>query len=616
MASYADWNKELINYFTEGVEKGSRVYLSVDDDVLERIGKKFNPSASAYNWRDDFCCAVKRKLGVTSVNGGNQIDLIGIKDSVSSPPPCVAFLGITVLAAYDMASDINASVDERNYYRRFREALNLTTSESSAPRGMVLVPRIEPILWNRWSNWLQDHNFVPTALQGSSVTTRYIGYAISQSILRKADKEKIYKLVQEQGLFNHWNIDSLMDYLYRNIENLTPHLRDLLTGSEDDRRLDVIRKAVKDALEKERTIQLPLGKQSIDIPRLTQKLIGSKKTAHDNGEQVLNYDLSAQVCRTEGEDPFYNQYPTFHLYPKQKSGVNLLGANVLIDGVIPLPTLQKSDLESWYLPIFEHLISPINLSQGAKYQITQCQSSTSHPSWLTLDKRDFWLLTPDPDCPESGIYGSFGKIILGQPFILLCKKELIASVERLQREQLLRFNDVGVKAFESDSDWFEFQQCMILSEDWEGVDLGWEGKELKEALQPAKNAAIIFTGGLYVPHLRAWLIDDVPILTVFSTIVDRAEVIISVTGKPSSKRFVSTNTPNTNVFENDGDVQVGEYDIQVICGKFSSRKSVRLVDWKDLEIREPVRKELFQISNWNVNGSQVCPLVSGENTNE
>jgi len=607
MPSYIEWNQALIDYFTSTAPKGSRIYLSVDDDVLERIGKKFNSVPYGNSWRKDFCLAVRQELSVFGT--GNEIDLTKIKDSVHQTPQCVAFLGITVLAAYDMASDTNASVDERNYYRRFREALRLTTSMSKAPRGMILKPRIEEILWNRWNNWLQAQNFVPTALQGSSANTTYIGYAISQSILREADKEKIYKLVQEQGLVNNWNIDSLISYLRNNIQNLTPHLRALLERTDDKQRLDVIKKAVQDALDEERLIQEPLVKKVIS--RFPQNNFGAKTLPTNNADKLFNDDLSAQIYRYEG-DCFFSEYPSFYLYPKQKTGIDLIGAEISINGVSPSPTLQQSDLEGWYLPVFEHSINPMDLSQGIRYEIKR-SSSNDRSSYLTLNKRNFWVLIPDPDCPESGIYASFGKAILGQQFILLCRKELIKVVECLQSERLLKFNK-RCDAFERNSDWVEFQQCMILSEDWEGVDLGCEGEEIKNALQP-KDIAISLVGGLRVPHLRAWLIDDVPILTVFSSLADQAEITItnlSVTGQPKSKIYVNTNTPNANVFEKDGIVQVGDYIVQVACGKFSGSKSVKLIDWKALKIREPARKEILQVSNWNINGSQIYALGSGE----
>jgi hypothetical protein len=167
MANYREWNQALIDYFTKGMAKGARVYLSVDDDVLERIGRKFRSSPNGGSWRSDFCRAVRRELGVNSTTGGNSINLSSIQNSSGKTPHCVAFLGLTVLTAYEMVSDSNSEVNSTNYYIRFRETLDLTVSESNAPKGMILQPRIEPILWARWNNWLQSQGYLPTANEGN-----------------------------------------------------------------------------------------------------------------------------------------------------------------------------------------------------------------------------------------------------------------------------------------------------------------------------------------------------------------------------------------------------------------------------------------------------------------
>jgi hypothetical protein len=381
----------------------------------------------------------------------------------------------------------------------------------------------------------------------------------------------------------------------------------LLASVGDDQRFEVIKRAVQDALDDEKAIQVPLEKRIVSNPRFTQNSSGWQKSESGKSDKVQNGHLSAQIYRSEG-DYFFSEYPSFYLYPKAKTGIDLIGANIVIDGVST--TLQKGDLEGWYLPIFEYPISSEMLNQGTTYPITRSPSNDIS-TCLVLDKRDFWILTPDPDCPESGIYASFGKVSLGQTFILLCRKELVGLVERLQSEQLLRFN-LCAEAFENNPDWVEFQQCMILSEDWEGVDLGIDGKQLKEALQPAATVEICLTGGLRVPHLNAWLIEDIPVITIFSSLVDQAEVLIftdlSKEGVPISRKIVNTNVPNPNIFKASGTVRTGSYGIRVNCGNLSSQKIVNFVNWDDLEIREPSRKEILKIGDLGINGSQIAAL--------
>jgi hypothetical protein len=613
MASYIEWNQALIYYFTEGEAQGARVYLSVDDDVLDRIGRHFRSSPNGYSWRDDFCQAVRKEIGINSSSGGNKVNLDRFQSSFSTPPTCIAFLGLMVLAAYEMNKDNkdeNANVNASNYYRRFRGILKLTTSEVSAPKGMSSHHE----LWGKWNKWLKYNGFLSTACQGNTQPIKYINYPISQSILRKADKQSIYKFVEEQGLRNNRNIDVLMQYLRLNTGSLTRHLKKLL---DDNLRLEVIKRSIQDALddENEKNDQARSDKKPLANSRSTQSVFGERRSSSDNGDSIQGGNLTAQIYREENY--LVSEYPSFYLYPKEKKGIDLIAANVVIDGVST--TLQKGDSEGWYLPIYDYPISSEILNQGARYQIVRSPSNDISIC-LVLDKQNFWILTLDPDCPESGIYASFGKVSLGKTFILLCRKELVGLVERLQSELLLRFN-LCTKAFENNLDWVEFQQCVILSKDWEGVDIGIEGKQLKDALQPAANVEICLTGGLRVPHLNAWLIEDLPVLTIFSSlVVDQAEVLIftdlSTDGVPISRKIVKTNVPNPDIFIIDGTVITGKYEIRVNCGRLFSQKIVNFVNWDDLEIREPSRKEKLKIGNWEVNGSQICSLGNKEEIHE
>ncbi|MEH1846591.1 MAG: hypothetical protein V7L25_16750 [Nostoc sp.] len=62
MANYTDWNKALISYFISGTPHGTKIYLSVDEDVIEHIGYNFEQLPINVTWVDDFCTAVKIKV--------------------------------------------------------------------------------------------------------------------------------------------------------------------------------------------------------------------------------------------------------------------------------------------------------------------------------------------------------------------------------------------------------------------------------------------------------------------------------------------------------------------------------------------------------------------------
>lgn len=77
----------------------------------------------------------------------------------------------------------------------------------------------------------------------------------------------------------------------------------------------------------------------------------------------------------------------------------------------------RKDRQGWFLPIGnpinnEHLDNGLRLTITSEYELEK----------LIFPARDFWILVPDPDEPESGIYASWGTPELGQQFIIVCKK--------------------------------------------------------------------------------------------------------------------------------------------------------------------------------------------------
>lgn len=74
MANYSEWNKALVSYFTSGVPYGIKIYLSVDDDVLERIGEEFDLTLTTGSWGEDFYVAVRKQV----INDG-QVNLADLQ---------------------------------------------------------------------------------------------------------------------------------------------------------------------------------------------------------------------------------------------------------------------------------------------------------------------------------------------------------------------------------------------------------------------------------------------------------------------------------------------------------------------------------------------------------
>ena len=102
MTTYTEWNQALIDYFISGVPRGTKVYLSVDEDIIEHIGYNFiDSSLTAINWLDNFKNAVKRRVIVDE-----QVDLKRLRGrNTQGFPQGIAFLCASVLAASYMGEE-------------------------------------------------------------------------------------------------------------------------------------------------------------------------------------------------------------------------------------------------------------------------------------------------------------------------------------------------------------------------------------------------------------------------------------------------------------------------------------------------------------------------------
>jgi hypothetical protein len=173
MPIYDVWNNALIDYLTTRVPRGSSVFLDINDDILEDIGRTFAvQSNSSTRWVDDFKRAVRAKCVA-----GAKVHLENLPtnraDDASARPQEVAFLGAMVLAAYYMGEDEETS--SINYFKRLRNILHLDEDGEADGRPKGMKAGSEERLWTEWGVWLQKHGFLPTAQRGEGSKT-YINY--------------------------------------------------------------------------------------------------------------------------------------------------------------------------------------------------------------------------------------------------------------------------------------------------------------------------------------------------------------------------------------------------------------------------------------------------------
>jgi len=163
------------------------------------------------NWADDFCRAVREaviiegRINLGQLQGRNAAGL----------PKGVAFLSVMVLAANNMVDE--EEISEDNYFKGLRAILGLPTSEDGRPPGMKCGIKDEEPLWHEWNNWLMSSGFMPSAHRGRGGRTTYINYPISQSLLRRTDKNRLVQLFSEKQWTAQWDAMTLFAYVRREV---------------------------------------------------------------------------------------------------------------------------------------------------------------------------------------------------------------------------------------------------------------------------------------------------------------------------------------------------------------------------------------------------------------
>lgn len=410
--------------------------------------------------------------------------------------------------------------------------------------------------------------FLPSAQKGRGRTT-YINYPISQSLLRRTDKNRLIQLFNEKQWTAQWDEMTLFAYVLQEKQRFPNHLRQLVTDTE---RNEAVAEAIHEVYQRW---------EAQGRPTILQ-------TTRAN---VWSRHIFAGIYRTE--DPFFGSINYF-TYPKQVRGCQLESIQI---NYSEEKYQLRNERPGWYFPL-EFPLYRSELENGAKYSIDFPEDFDC----LVLPNRDFWILIPDPDSPDSGVYATWGRPSLGTKFILLCKEELLSDINRLQDEHLLKWNGEPEPVFDGYG-WFELNQCMVVSQAWDGIFI--KNQALKNALQPTTRLSISFSSGLRAPQQNAWLKDRNPKVTIFG-FYPKAKLTIS---RLSDESQILSSSYDTNIpiaLEFPG---TGDYIVKASCGSISTERLIKIVDWNSLVIEKPKRHEMYPIDSGNyICGSIIKPI--------
>ena len=554
MPDYDAWNQALITYFVAGSPPGAPVYLTADDDTLALVGERLigsAPAAPATDPVQDFERAIRERV----VGPGERVKLAPVSGSgVNDEPRCAAFLCALVLAASRMRD--TGDIDDVNYFTRLRDILRLP--DNGRPRGME--GGAEEPLWRSWNFWLQVQGRLPTATPGPEGPQRYIHYALSQALLRDADKDKLRELFQTRGWRGDLDAESLLLRVRREPPYvLTAHLRELL--SSDSQRLVPLADAIHELYEAWR----------LD-PAGTMGRRGRGRTLYAGLYREAD-PLSGTIC--------------YQLYPHLSRGG---GEELRVQIGNRVETLRpERERSRWYYPVAE--VDGATLAAGARYPIEQPAQLRE----LVLPAREYWILVPDPEMPDSGVYATWGRPQLGEPFILLCQESILAQFNYLVQERLIECSGEPVPVL--DGRWYELRDCYVVSEAWSDAHLS--NPELYDALRPADKCSVIVSGGLRLPGRPGWLDGAGPSVTV-SGFAPESEVIVT---DVRTEHVILERTQRTGEPVPVPWPRPGAYQVLGRCAGQEARRVVTIAAWDELRLSAPTKEEWVPLAGYRLCGA-------------
>jgi hypothetical protein len=548
--SYDIWNDALIDYFTDNALSGERVFLSMDDDGItelkEQLDVQYEESV------ESFYQAVRKRV----IINGKKVSIRSIRENNhEGKPECVAFLTAMVIAASRMVDEEEHS--QTNYFIRLREVLGLPTDEGGRPPGMESGK--EEQLWKTWANWLVRKGFLASAREGKNNYYKYTRYPLSQALLRRTDRDRLCRLFNEKGWSREWDAETLGNYIRREAENLPKHLHELLT---DPARYQAVLDDMHELYE--------------DWQNGEYNFQGIRRTTH-------RIHLSAGIYRTEditGEIAYY-------LYPRSPRRQQVDEIHVSIAQQI---VLFRRERQGWYMPAY--CLSKEEIENGKTFDIM-------HPSnleTLSLPQQPFWILIPDPENPESGVYASWRRPQLGTYFIILCRQELVSQLEHLRDERLIEWSG---KPYRCDvlTNWVEIRHCTIISPAWDSVETS--NRELYEKLSPRENLNISLSGGLRVPRDRGWLEDYGPQITIYGF---ESEVEVVIKHARNEKIIFEETKPTNEPFDANWS-RAGDYIVEL--PKAGLERPVTIRRWEELERFYPDTFEKTTVHDWSLCGTLI-----------
>lgn len=199
VAAYLRLNEAVRDVFFDGRYQQRPVYLEIADDRVEELASKLKVSEDELEEYIGLVVAESFGHGHADPYAWHlQETKKWARDhEPDEAPPYLGVLALLSLAAERMRDD--GEFSSNNYYTRLIEILR--AEGTSLANRVKTHARSTRSFWRSLNQWLSENDFElgrPTAMQVNSWA--YVSYALSQALVRDADRQRFHSLFRENDL--------------------------------------------------------------------------------------------------------------------------------------------------------------------------------------------------------------------------------------------------------------------------------------------------------------------------------------------------------------------------------------------------------------------------------
>jgi hypothetical protein len=374
--SYLWWNRTLLNTLLLAVHD-ERAYLSITPNVLSAAVDGPSRRSGVEGAAGDFIRAVRSIYHRFVLNGRPALRALRRRGS-DGLPQCVAFMAISVLAAYEMRSDEEAAGTA--YYTRLANLLDCDLV-GGYPRGFD--PVEFEALWlftNQWLGQKGKQLAIPTQETGPR---RYIAYPLTHVPLRRVDIEHLPGFFVWAGYSPQSRVAG---------EKLANDLR---------------------SWQRSKNVFSQPGSQALTDNRL-DAVIAQVSAELESWDGAVSDLASRRSAIVEVQFDFVLRTPILKYLPRRPSGF----PEVFDDGV---RVLESSD-DGWYDPIRVQHSDGDALSAGFEWR------STANGAEFALQRRSSSVIALAPNSSCSALL-SARRLLRGLKCAVLCRNDVQQDVE-------------------------------------------------------------------------------------------------------------------------------------------------------------------------------------------